>query len=83
MSDDPDVGALSFWGDAPASVEMIRVHFGDAVVEAPVRGGVYFLIKWRVPVSTEWPHIVAVYGHGLWKPESTEGLFNRWRQELK
>ena len=83
MSDDPDVGALSFWGDAPAGVETVRVYLDGAVVEAPVRNGIYFLIKWRVPAPIEWPYIVAIYEHGQWKPESTEGLFGRWRRQLK
>jgi len=81
--DDPDVGALSFWGDAPAGVETVRVYLDGAVVEAPVRNGIYFLVKWRVPVPIEWPNIVAICEHGQWKPESTEGLFWRWRRQLK
>lgn len=84
-SDDPDVGALTFWGDAPASVDMIRVEFDGELVETPVRDGIYFLIKWRVPCpsSMDWPRIVAVRDSGEWKPETTMSLFHRWRAEIK
>ncbi len=56
--DDPEVGALTCWGDAPAGAKTVRVEFDGAVVEARVREGVYFLIKWRAPFPVRWPRIL-------------------------
>jgi hypothetical protein len=66
MSDDSEVGGLSFWGDAPAGAEMVRVSVDGATVEAPVREGVYFLIWWRVPFPIDWPRVAAFRRNGVW-----------------
>jgi hypothetical protein len=67
---DPDLGTLSFWGDARAGVDAVRVEFDHTILEESVRGGAYFLIWWRVPAPTEWPRIVAIRENGVWKPEN-------------
>src|SRR6476659_3920873 len=36
-SDDADAGMLTFWGDLPAGVDMVRVDFDGTVSEEPVR----------------------------------------------
>jgi hypothetical protein len=71
---DPDLGTLSFWGDAPAGIDAVRVKFDSTIREEPVRHGAYFLIWWRMPAPTEWPRIVAVRENGAWKPETEVGL---------
>ena len=68
-SDDPDLGTLSFWDEAPTGVDMVRVEFDGTICEGPVRHGVYLLIWWRVPQPTQWPRIVASHEDGIWKPE--------------
>jgi hypothetical protein len=73
-SHDPDLGTLSFWGDAPASVDSVRVEFGNTLVDAPIHQGAYFLVWWRVPNPSEWPDIVAIREDGTWRPESDVGL---------
>lgn len=79
---DDEVGTLSLWGDAPAGVEMVRVEFDGETADIPVRNGVYFVVRWRVPSSSQWPEIVAVRESGEWKAESIAGLFRRWRAEI-
>jgi hypothetical protein len=80
-SHDPDLGTLSFWGDVPAGVDMVRVEFDGTIREESVRDGAYFLIWWRLPAPTEWPRIVATCENGLWKQESTFGLALRVASE--
>jgi len=73
-SHDPDLGTLSFWGDAPERIDTVRVEFEGTILEEPARDGAYLLIWWRVPAPTEWPRIVAIRENGAWKPESQFGL---------
>jgi len=73
-SHDPDLGTLSFWGDAPTGVDMVRVEFDGTMYEEPVRHGAYFLVWWRVPAPTEWPRIAAIHENGTWKSETEFGL---------
>jgi hypothetical protein len=76
-SHDSDLGTLSFWGDAPTGVDMVRVEFDGTICEEPVRHGAYFLIWWRVPEPTERPRIAAIHENGIWKLESEFGLVLR------
>ncbi len=76
-SDDPALGTLSFWGDAPAGVDSVRIDFGGAIVDARVHLGAFLLVWWRVPSPTQWPCIVAIQEEGVWKPESDFGLQRR------
>ncbi len=78
-SHDPDLGTLTFWGDAPAGVDNLRIEFDGRISEKPVRNGAYFQIWWRVPAPTKWPRIVAVHENGVWKAESEFGLALRVR----
>jgi hypothetical protein len=73
-TDDPALGTLSFWGDAPAGIDAVRVEFDNAIWEEPVRHNAYFLVWWRVSIPTEWPRIVAISENGAWTPESEIGL---------
>lgn len=65
-SESQDVGVLSFWGETPADVDMIRVKFDGAPIDVPVRDGIYFLVRWRVPFQTPWPEIAAMRKNGVW-----------------
>lgn len=72
--DDLEVGTLSYWNDAPLGVDFVRVVFGGAVLDEPVRNGAYFLVWFRVPFPSEWPRVIAVCVSGRWEPESDFGL---------
>ncbi len=80
-SHDPDLGTLSFWGDAPAGVDSVRVEFNGTLIEGSIREGAYFFVWWRVPNPAEWPCIVAIRENGTWKPESNVGLELRVARE--
>ena len=63
---DPDVGTLSFWDDAPAEADMVRVEFDGRIVEEPVIDGAYLLVWWRIPVPRDWPRVTAFRIAGNW-----------------
>ncbi len=44
-----DFGVRTFWGEAPAGAESVRVPYAGTVYNAPVREGYFFLAVWRVP----------------------------------
>jgi len=73
---DPDVGTLSFWGDAPADAEMARVEFEGALLMAPVVDGAYLVVWWRVPLPQTWPRVTAFQIAGCWVhfPDISFGL---------
>ena len=67
-SHDPDLGTLSFWDDAPAGADMVRVQCRHGVVEAPVQHGAYLVVLFDEPKSGPWPYVVASRVDGAWKP---------------
>jgi hypothetical protein len=72
---DPDVGTLSFWGDAPAGAEMVRVEFEGEMLEEPVVDGAYLIVWWRVPPPQTWPRVTALKIAGRWlhPPDDSSG----------
>jgi hypothetical protein len=44
-----DVGVLTFWGEAPAGADAVRVALGAATVEAPVVHGAWLVVWWSQP----------------------------------
>ena len=67
---DPDVGTLSFWGEATNGAEAVRVAFEGDLIDEPVREGAYLLVWWRVPQPSEWPRLVAFRIGGAWSRRS-------------
>jgi hypothetical protein len=67
-SHDPDVGTLSFWGDAPPGAEMVRVDFDGDVIEELVKEDAYLLVWWRVPPPQVWPRVTGFRVLGSWVP---------------
>jgi hypothetical protein len=65
-SDDPDVGTLSLWGDAPPGGEMVRVEFDGQVIDEPVREDAYLIVWWRVPAPRVWPRVTGFRVLGSW-----------------
>jgi hypothetical protein len=65
--DDLELGTLSFWNDAPAGVDSVRVEFAGTVIDEPVRNGAYFLVWFRVPCPSQWPRVIAVCSSGVWQ----------------
>lgn len=65
--DDPDVGTLSFWDDAPAGADMVRVEFQGRVIEAPVVDRAFLVVWWRVRPPDDRPQAVAFRVNGRWK----------------
>jgi hypothetical protein len=63
---DPDVGTLSFWGEAPAGADMVRVGCAGEEIEELVTQGVYLLVWWRVRSPVDWPRITAFRLAGAW-----------------
>jgi hypothetical protein len=63
---DPDVGTLSFWGEAPAGADMVRVECGGEEIEELVTQGAYLLVWWRVRSPVDWPRITAFRLAGAW-----------------
>ena len=71
---DPDLGTLSWWGDAPAGADFIRVAFEGTVIDEPIQDRVYLLVWWRVPYPSEWPRVIALRVNGTWESKSDLGL---------
>jgi hypothetical protein len=71
---DPDLGTLSLWGDAPQGVDCVRVVFDGVTIDEPVHHGAYLFVWWRVPCPKRWPHVVATRAKGIWTPDSDFGL---------
>jgi hypothetical protein len=63
---DPDVGTLSFWGDAPPDADMVRVEFDGRMVEEPVIDRAYLVVWWRVPAPQDWPRARSFRVAGRW-----------------
>jgi hypothetical protein len=63
---DPDVGTLSFWNDAPADADMVRVEFDGRIFEEPVIDRAYLVVWWRVPAPQDWPRVAAFRIAGRW-----------------
>ena len=55
---DPDVGALSFWGNAPHGAEAVRIEFAGEVIERPVKHDAFLAVWWRVPQPQDPPRVV-------------------------
>jgi len=45
------LGVRTFWGEAPARAESVRVHVAGTIYDAPVRQGYFFLTVWLVPAE--------------------------------
>lgn len=56
---DPDVGTLSYWDDAPAGAEMVRVEFDGRIVDEAVSDRGFLVVWWRVPAPQTWPRVLA------------------------
>ena len=65
---DPDVGTLSFWGEATNGADAVRVTFASNLIEEPIRKGAYLVVWWRVPQPPEWPRVIAFRIGGAWSP---------------
>jgi hypothetical protein len=63
---DPDVGTLSFWGEAPARADMVRVEFDDEIVEHAVEHHAYLVVWWGVPEPERWPRVTSFRVDGQW-----------------
>jgi hypothetical protein len=57
--DDPAVGTLSLWDDAPAGAQMVRAEFEGEIVAEHVVGGAYLFVWWHVPFPRMWPRVTA------------------------
>lgn len=68
--DDPDVGTLSVWGDAPDGADMVKVEFEGRIFEDTVAEGAYLLVWWRVPCPEIWPQETAFRIAGRWTDSS-------------
>jgi len=64
--DNPDVGTLSVWDEAPGGAEYVRVTFQGGLIDEPVKEGAYLLVWWRVPFPETWPRVVAFQVNGRW-----------------
>jgi len=64
--DHPDVGILSFWDNAPADADMVRVEFEGHILEEPVVDQAYLVVWWRVPAPQDWPRVTAFRIAGRW-----------------
>ena len=54
------------WGKAPAGADMVRGEFEGRVLEGPVNDIAFLLVWWRVPVSEQWPRVLAFRIGGRW-----------------
>ena len=63
----PKLGTLSYWDEAPAGADAIRISFHDEVVDAPIQNGAFLAVWWQVPYPTQWPRVVAVRVIGTWR----------------
>ena len=63
---DPDVGTLSFWDEAPVDADMVRVEFDGRIVEEPVIDLAFLVVWWRVPAPQDWPRAQAFRIAGGW-----------------
>jgi len=68
---DPEVGTLSLWDDAPPGAEMVRVEFEGDLIEEPVREGAYLIVWWRVPPPRDWPRVTGFRIAGHWGSSGT------------
>ena len=57
-TDQPGLGTLSEWGEAPDGAEAVRVAFGGEITEVAVTERAYLAVWWRVRQPAEWPHVV-------------------------
>jgi hypothetical protein len=62
----PDVGNLSFWDDAPAGADMVRIEFDGRMFEAPVIDRTFLIVWWRVQAPQNWPRVQAFRIAGQW-----------------
>jgi len=68
IGDDPELGTLSVWGEAPEGAEAVRFAFNDRPVDEAVVEGACLVVWWNVPCPFEsWPHIVAFRTDGVWR----------------
>jgi len=68
MGDDPELGTLTVWDDAPEGASAVRMEFQGVIVEEPVRDGAYLFVWWRVPCpEEEWPRLLAILTESGWK----------------
>jgi Ankyrin repeats (3 copies) len=64
--DDPDLGTLSLWHEAPIGADMARVEFQGNVIDEPVKDGAFLVVWWRVPPPHDWPRVTAFKIDGRW-----------------
>jgi hypothetical protein len=55
----PDVilGTQTFWDDAPAGADRVRVEFMDEICEEPVVDGSFLVVWWNVPCAIEFGRV--------------------------
>ena len=63
---DPDIGTLSFWGEAAGGADCVRVEFQGRLIDEPITEGAYLLVWWRIPRPHEWPRVVGFQVDGRW-----------------
>ena len=64
--DDPDLGTLSLWQEAPSGADMARVEFQGNVIDEPVKDGAFLVVWWHVPPPHDWPRVTAFQIDGRW-----------------
>ena len=80
IGDDPELGTLTRWDDAPEGASVVRMEFQGVVVDEPVCDGAYLFVWWRVRCPEEdWPRRVAILTPSGWNDcdefEFFRGLF--------
>ena len=66
----PEMGTLSFWGDAPESADAVRVAFQGGLIEESVIDGAFLIVWWQVPCPFDGPSVVAFRVRGVWNPQT-------------
>jgi hypothetical protein len=80
IGDDPELGTLTVWDDAPEGASALRAEFEGVIVDEPVRDGAYLFVWWRVPCpEDEWPRLVAMLTPSGWNEIDEFELFFRDR----
>lgn len=64
--DNPDVGVLSFWDEAPPGAERVRAEYRGAVFEETVTEGAYLFVWFRQRSPSDWPRTIAFRVAGQW-----------------
>lgn len=68
--EDPQLGMLALFGEAPAGADAIRTSFGGIAIEVLVRDGAFLAVWWNTACpSDDWPRVVAVHVGGAWRSD--------------